>query len=257
MRASRRRASAPARASARSAIWCGSWRPWPWRIRVVRSASSAARISSTRSPSNSRSMAPRRGASLPSPAGSAKAASVASTEIAPHSASARSRKARRRHAMGGDGGGDAIGRVEPLAGQRAIGAKLARHPRQEPGRADVGEKSDADLRHRERKAVAGDAMRAVHRKADAAAHDDAVDQRDIGLGIVLDDGVEDIFLAIERQHLVVPAGGAGIIERADIAARRERPAARRRHHHARDRGIVPPILSTGGSAPAPCRASRR
>ena len=66
--------------------------------------------------------------------------------------------------------GDAIGRVEPFAGQRAIGAKLARQPRQEPGRADIGEKSDADLGHGEAKAVAGDAVRAVDRDADAAAH---------------------------------------------------------------------------------------
>ncbi len=29
------------------------------------------------------------------------------------------------------------------------------------------------------KTVAGDAMRTVHRDADAAAHDDAVDQRDV------------------------------------------------------------------------------
>ena len=56
------------------------------------SASSRCRISSTRSPANSRSMAARRAAIAPSPAGSAKAASVASTETLPHSASVRSAK---------------------------------------------------------------------------------------------------------------------------------------------------------------------
>ena len=85
-------------------------------------------------------------------------------------------------------------------------------------------------------------MRAVHRNADAAAHDDAVDQRDVGLAIVLDAGVERIFVAPERQRLVVLAGLAEIVERADIAAGRERPAARRRDDDARDRRIVCPVL---------------
>ena len=82
--------------------------------------------------------------------------------------------------------GDRVGRVEALAGQRAIGAELARQPRQEPGRADVGKEADADLGHGEGESVAGNAMRAVHRDADAAAHDDAVDQRDVGFAIALD-----------------------------------------------------------------------
>ena len=84
-------------------------------------------------------------------------------------------------------------RVRPAAGEK-------------PGRADIGKKADADLRHGEQITVAGDAMRAVHRNADASTHADAVDQRDIGLGIVLDQGVEDVFLAEERQRFVVPAG---------------------------------------------------
>ena len=53
--------------------------------------------------------------------------------------------------------------------------------RQRVGRADVGEEADADLGHGEKVAIAGDAVAAVQRDADAAAHDDAVDERDVGL----------------------------------------------------------------------------
>ena len=82
----------------------------------------------------------------------------------------------------------AVGGIEPLAGERAIGAELARQARQEPGRPDVGKEADADLGHGEDEPVAGDAMGAVHRYADAAAHDDAVDQRHVGLAVALDAG---------------------------------------------------------------------
>ena len=127
--------------------------------------------------------------------------------------------------MGGDAGRRPRRRAEALAGQRAIGAELARHARQKPGGADIGKKADADLRHGELEAVAGDAMRAVHRHADAAAHHDAVDQRDVGLAVILDRGVERIFVAPELQRLVVLAGAAEIVERADVAAGRERALA--------------------------------
>ena len=120
--------------------------------------------------------------------------------------------------MRGDAGAERVGDAEALAGQPAIGADLARQARQEPGGADIGEKADADFRHGELEAVAGNAMRAVHRHADAAAHDDAVDQRHIGLAESLDRGVERIFLAAEVQRLLVPAGAAQIVERANVAA---------------------------------------
>ena len=143
------------------------------------------------SPANSRSIAARRAAIGPSARRLGKSAEHGidrdragqSPRAAPESAPTATRWV----AMPGS---DAVGGVEALAGQRAIGAELARHARQEPGGADVGKEADADLRHGEGIAVAGDAVRAVHRNADAAAHDDAVDQRDIGLAVVLDRGVE-------------------------------------------------------------------
>ena len=83
-------------------------------------------------------------------------------------------------------------------------------------------------------------MRAVHRHADAAAHDDAVDQRDIRLAVVLDRRVERIFVAPELQRLVVAAGLAEIVEMADIAAGREGALAGGLDHDARDRRVVGP-----------------
>ena len=218
---------------ARSAIWCGS-------IAAVAAANSASALpdcASRRAPRrcprpgrrrNSRSIAARRDASGASPRRLCKCRQQRHRrDVAPHSASRKFGKARRRHAMRGERRRDAVGSAEPLAGQRAIGAELARHPRQEPGRADIGKKADADLGHREQVAVAGDAMRAVHREADAAAHHDAVDQRDIGFGIALDEGVERVLLAPERQHLVV-AGRRARDRKARGCRRPPRTRARRR-----------------------------
>ena len=58
--------------------------------------------------------------------GSAKAASTASTGTAPHKRIAQIGEAVRAHVMRGRAGRDAVGGSEPLAGQRQIGADLAR-----------------------------------------------------------------------------------------------------------------------------------
>ena len=151
------------------------------RVAAAAASSSAARMSSIRSASNSRSIVGRRASSAPLLGSCEAPRASSSTGASSHSASISSATARRRHAMGGDRRRVRIGRVQPLAGQRAIGADLARQPRQEPGGADIGKEADADLRHGEHEPIAGDAMRAVHRDADAAAHHDAVDQRHVGL----------------------------------------------------------------------------
>ena len=121
-----------------------------------------------------------------------------------------------------------VGGVEPLAGERAIGAEFARQARQKPGRPDIGKEADADLGHREAEPVAGHAVRAVHRDADAAAHDDAVDERDVGLAIALDAGIERVFVAEIGERLVIASGAPEIVERAQVAARREGALAARR-----------------------------
>ena len=63
----------------------------------------------------------------------------------------------------------------------------------------------------------GDAVAAMHRHADAAAHHHAMQQRDIGLGKVLDGGVENVFVAVEIQR-IRRARLAGFVQRANVAA---------------------------------------
>ena len=134
-----------------------------------------------------------------------KAASTASTGSVSHSASRRSASAPsargewryRRPAIGG---------AQPLAGERTIGAELAGQPRQKKGRADIGKEADAHFRHGELKPVSRHPVRAVDGNSHAATHDDAVDQGDIGLAIMLDRSVERILVAPEFQRLRVAAG---------------------------------------------------
>src|ERR1043165_1484064 len=85
-------------------------------------------------------------------------------------------------------------------------------------------------------------MRAVHRDPDAAAHDDTVDQRDIRLGIALDVHIERIFVAPERQHLLLAPCAPKFIERPNVAAGGKCPLALRPDDHARDRRIALPCL---------------
>src|SRR4029077_658680 len=82
----------------------------------------------------------------------------------------------------------------------------------------------------------------MDRDADAAAHHNAVDQRDVGLGETLDVSVERIFVAPERQHLGLTPGAAEFVERAYVAAGREGPLPRRRDDDAGDRRVVRPCL---------------
>ena len=135
-----------------------------------------------------------------------------------------------------------VGNAEALARQRAIGAELARHARQEPGGADIRKKADADFRHGKRETIAGNTMRAMHRHADAAAHRNAVDQRDVGLAVILDRGIERIFVAPELQRFIVAARLAEIVKRANVAAGGKGTLACGGDHHPRDRGVVGPAI---------------
>ena len=53
----------------------------------------------------------------------------------------------------------------------------------------------------------------------------------------------------EQQHLGVAAGGAGVVQRADVAAGGERLAACSGDHDAPHRRIVAPILKLHGQRP--------
>src|SRR5271166_2475098 len=140
-----------------------------------------------------------------------------------------------------DACGDRIGGIEPFSGKRAIGAELAGQARQEPRRSYIGKKADANLGHRESEPVARHAVRAVNRDADAAAHDDAVDQRHIGLAVVFDAGIERIFGTKELERFRMTPGAAEVIEGAKIAACRKGAPAIRGYDHAHDRRIALPL----------------
>ena len=111
----------------------------------------------------------------------------------------------------------AIRAVQTAAGQRQIPAEPPRQPRQEPAAANVWEETDASLRHGEHGILGRDTHAAQHRHTDAAAHDDAVHEGDVGLGIVVDAPVDDVLVPEER-------GGVGLaalaIQPLDIAAHR-------------------------------------
>ncbi len=65
-------------------------------------------------------------------------------------------------------------------------------------------------------------MRAVHGDAHAAAHADAVDQRDIGLLEAVDLGVQAVLVGEEFGQLL--AGLPGLVDFQDVAAGAKRPA---------------------------------
>src|SRR6476620_3779233 len=90
---------------------------------------------------------------------------------------------------------DRVRAIHALPGQPKIGPDLTRRMRQQPGTADVGKKAEADFGHCQLRPVSDDAMRAMCRQTDAAAHDDAVHEGDIGFWEFLDPGVEDVFVA--------------------------------------------------------------
>ena len=105
--------------------------------------------------------------------------------------------------------------------------------------ADIGDHADAGFRHGEERAVADDAKGGRRRNADAAAHDDAVDQRDARFGEMMQERIEAIFLAKE------PASKLRVILRmlvkpAQIAAGAKSPVARALDKHRLDGGRALP-----------------
>src|SRR5580700_9128987 len=173
---------------------------------------------STLSPVNSRSISPRRADRGPSPAGSAKAPSKASTGTLPQSPANRS--GNRPEAMRGNAGRKGVGGAEPVSGQGAVETELARQARQEPGRAHVRDEADADLRHGKGKSVARHPMGAMDRDTDTTTHDDAVDERHVRFAISFDQGIQRVFgPPIGQRGLVVP-GAPEVEEGPQVAAGR-------------------------------------
>src|SRR5690606_13431910 len=87
-----------------------------------------------------------------------------------------------------------VGGFRARARQRVIEAETVMQTRQEMTAPDIRKKTDRRLRHREKGSVAGDAEIAMNRYAGPAAHDDAVDQRDIGFRIMMDKRIQPVFL---------------------------------------------------------------
>src|SRR5690606_1068750 len=111
----------------------------------------------------------------------------------------------------------------------------------EIGASDVGIETDAGLRHCERQPLGPHPAATVHRQPHAAAHDYAVDQRDVWLRVALDHRVEPVLLAEECEEPPV-ARPSEFIERADVAAGTERAAARALDEHALDPVVARPRL---------------
>ena len=73
--------------------------------------------------------------------------------------------------------------------------------REQPGAADVGDQADAGLGHGEPRALGDDTVAGVTGEPDAAAHDDAVLDRHVRLGVAADQGVEAVLVAPERARV--------------------------------------------------------
>src|SRR5436309_1572443 len=69
--------------------------------------------------------------------------------------------------------------------------------------------------------AAGHAVGTVDRNADPAPHDDAINERHIRLGVMLDARIEGVFLAKIAERLLVSSGPPEIVERAQIPTHRE------------------------------------
>ncbi len=134
---------------------------------------------------------------------------------------------------------DRVRSAHGLAGEAQIDAGFAGGVREQPGAADVGDEADAGLRHGELGTLGDDAVARVTREPDAAAHDDAVLDRHVGLRVAADQGVEPVLFAPEAaciSRALLPA----VVERAHVAAGAQRPVAGAIQQDQRDGGIVLP-----------------
>ena len=126
-----------------------------------------------------------------------------------------------------EAGVDGVGRAHDLAGQAEVDAGFARRVRQQPGAADVGDQADAGLRHGELRALGDDAVARVAGQADAAAHDDAVLDGDVRLGVAADQRVEPVLVAPELAR-AAPSPAVRLSYRRARRRRRTGRARRRR-----------------------------
>ena len=150
------------------------------------------------------------------------------------------------HRMGRKAAPQRIAGSDAVSGQREIHA-VAAEPGQDMTAADIGKEPDADLRHGELGVLRQDTVRTVEGDADAAAHDDPVDERDIGLAITLDAGVHAVFVGKEAGGRF-GAGPACLVDLHDVAAGAEGPALSFDEHQ-RDRVVPFPGVESPGERP--------
>ena len=103
-------------------------------------------------------------------------------------------------------------------------AEIAAEIGQQEAATDVRKEADADLRHGELRVLGHHAVRAVKGDTHPAAHDDAIDQRDVGLPKRAICGVEPVLVGEELDRR--RAGAAGLVDVHDIAAGRKTPCPR-------------------------------
>ena len=92
--------------------------------------------------------------------------------------------------------------------------------------------------------------------ADAAPHDDAVDEGHIRFAIAFDAGVERVLFAEVVERLIVVSGTPEIVERAQVSAGRESAPTLGGDDHARDRGVVFPLRELSGERTNHCQRDR-
>src|SRR5262245_18065307 len=123
-----------------------------------------------------------------------------------------------------------FGRSDDAAGQGKIESGPTEQARKEIRAADIGQEADADLRHAEAVALAGDAMGSVKRNADAAAEHEPVDQGHIRSDEFLEQPDMAVGGAIEFTDRALRGLLGPLMQHFEIAAARENGRVRRLHH---------------------------
>ncbi len=138
-----------------------------------------------------------------------------------------------------------IGPADGPPRERQIHADLVRHAGEGPADAVVREEADAGLGHGKAVALAGDAVRAIERDADAGADHHPVDERHGGLGEALEQPIERIFRrqGLDRLCLAAPAPLGGLL---DVAAGAKGPVGGGGDHDRINLGIAAPAWDGTG-----------
>ncbi len=143
--------------------------------------------------------------------------------------------------VGRQAGPQRVAITDALSRQRKIHPETALEARQQMAAADVRKKADADLRHRELGVFGKHPVGSMKRQADTAAHDDTVDQRDIGLGKAGNARVQPVLVGKELDWGA--AGLAAFIDSHYVAAGGKRPALALQQHQIYLRISLPGIQS--------------